>query len=222
MIKAGNRAVIFDLDGTLLDTSPGSIDSVNYTIKNLGLKSLGSEELYSFVGPPIQESFRNHFNMDESAALNAAGLFRRYYKEHSLFMADEYPGVMDLLAALKSRNYAIAVATYKREDYAMSLLEHFGIAQYCDSIHGADDACVRTKTDIVAMCMQDLSASPNESIMIGDSEHDAQGAEKLGIRFIGVGYGFGFKSLADISKFRHIGYVHAVSELLPIITQIGN
>ena len=58
--------------------------------------------------------------------------------------------------------------------------------------------------------------------MIGDSEHDAQGAEKLGIRFIGVGYGFGFKSLADISKFRHIGYVHAVSELLPIITQIGN
>jgi|GEM_PF-4202690 len=85
MIKAGNRAVIFDLDGTLLDTSPGSIDSVNYTIKNLGLKSLGSEELYSFVGPPIQESFRNHFNMDETAALNAAGLFRGYYKEHSLF-----------------------------------------------------------------------------------------------------------------------------------------
>lgn len=207
------KGILFDLDGTLLDTSEGIIESVRHTISSLGLPDLNTEALKTFVGPPVQESFKKYFGIDEAKAQEAADIFRSYYKETALFLAKPYPGIHVLLEQLIKNNLRIGVATYKREDYAKTLLEHFDIAPFCDSICGADNENKLTKTDIIIKCLHDLSLQAKETVLIGDTIHDARGASNAGIPFIGVAYGFGFGSRNDSIPYPCVRYVVTVEEL---------
>lgn len=207
------KTVLFDLDGTLLDTTEGVIDSVVYTIKQLGLQDLDYEELVQFVGPPIQQSFINKYGISEQEAQQAANCFRDYYKNKSLFKAKVYPNILELLQNLKNKRIKIGVATYKREDYAIQILEHFGVSKFCDCIHGADNNNKLTKKDIVNLCISELSNDISSTVLIGDTEHDALGAKEANIGFIGVLYGFGFKQGTDLAQYKNIGYFKTVKEL---------
>lgn len=186
------KAVVFDLDGTLLDTSAGIIKSVDYTIKKMGLNNLSASQKRSFIGPPIQHSFKKTYCLDDEATALAAGIFRNQYSEVDLFEAQPYEGIFDLLDLLRKRKIKIGVATYKREDYAHKILEHFGISDYCDSIKGADFEGKYTKQVIIELCIGDLNVSKREVLMVGDTENDRIGAEKAVVDFLGVGYGFGY------------------------------
>ncbi len=187
------KNVIFDLDGTLLDTTEGIVESVNYVIREKSLPSLSYSELLTFVGPPIQDSFVNRFNMSKSDAQNAANIFREYYKEQALFKAKPYEGIFDLLENLKSKGYRNAVATYKREDYAIKLLKYFDFDKYMFCMHGADNDNILKKKDIIEICISELGSSKEECVLIGDTKHDEKGAFEAGVNFIGVSYGFGYK-----------------------------
>ena len=92
-------AVLFDLDGTLLDTTDGVLESAVYAAVSLGREPLPHETMLRFVGPPIQESFMRHYGMDEAGAQEAANRFRSYYKENALFKAKPYPGLIETLKA---------------------------------------------------------------------------------------------------------------------------
>ena len=145
------KAVLFDLDGTLLDTSRGILESVAHTIHKLGLPMLPQEIMLNFVGPPIQNSLMKYCGLNVADAQMAANLFRDYYKESALFEAKPYDGIFELLNALQERQIKIGVATYKREDYAIQLLSHFGIASYCQVMHGADNNNILSKADISSL-----------------------------------------------------------------------
>ncbi len=186
------KAVVFDLDGTLLDTSAGIIKSVDYTIKKMGLSDLSPIRKRSFIGPPIQNSFRETYSLDDEATALAAGIFRKQYSEVDLFEAQPYEGILDLLDLLRRNQIKIGVATYKREDYALKILEHFGISDYCDSMRGSDFEGKYTKQVIIELCIDDLNVSKQEVLMVGDTENDRIGAERAGVDFLGVGYGFGY------------------------------
>ena len=95
-------AVIFDLDGTLLDTSEGISGSVGYVIKTLGLEPVSNEVMRSFIGPPIQKSFARVYGLSEDEADNAADLFRARYKDHDLLLARPYDGIIE--AAIRAHN----------------------------------------------------------------------------------------------------------------------
>ncbi len=195
------RNVIFDLDGTLLDTREGILESVRYAAGQLGYPELPKEELLQFVGPPIQQSFMQHYGCDEETAQKAAGVFRTYYKTTALLMARPYEGIYALCETLKAHGLRMAVATYKREDYALTLLRHFRFDQYCDPMHGADDLNQLKKADIIQLCMKEMNAIPDECVLVGDTLHDAQGARDAGLSFIAVTYGFGFRDKADTEGF---------------------
>ena len=167
------RGIIFDLDGTLLDTSEGVLSSVRHTIKTMGYRELPEETLLTFIGPPVKRSLMEHYGLDDAEADRATAVFRDQYKNVDLLKARPYDGILPLLERLKSRGFLIGVATLKREDYALTILEHFGIAERCDLICGSDFASKMQKVDVLHKCLDGLNLSPKEALLIGDTASDA-------------------------------------------------
>lgn len=211
------RVVLFDLDGTLLDTTEGVLESAVYAARELGYETLPHEQMLSFVGPPIQNSFMKHYGCSVEIAQEAANLFRSYYKEKALYKAKLYPGMIEVLEKIKEKGVKIGVATYKREDYAISILEHFGIAPFCYSMHGADNFNKLSKADIVNLCINEMTSCRKDVIFVGDTEYDALGAKNAEVDFLGVTYGFGFKSDADVNEYPNIGSADNTYEILKFI-----
>lgn len=183
--------VLFDLDGTLLDTSPGIFNSVRYAESQLGLPPIPDERLKEFVGPPPKSMYSRIYGLDEDQALLAAQKHREYGRTRAIYEAEVYPGIPELLAALKAGGHKLAVATLKSETIARTILEYYGIADYFDTIVGMDPAETLTKRMTIDLA-KERTCSTGPAILIGDSIYDHTGAVEAGIDFLGVLYGFGF------------------------------
>lgn len=208
------NTILFDLDGTLLDTTSGVISAVKKTIEQYGFEMPSESILKTFVGPPMQKSMAEKFNLNPQEALKVANDFRANYKKYSLYDAQLYPGIISMLDDLKCNGFKIAIATNKSHDNAEAIIKYFQIDQYCDFYMGSDLDGKLTKADIVSKCIDILDANKNKTVLIGDSEFDLVGANQVGIDFIGVTYGFGFKSDVDKSKNKYFDNVFELDEFL--------
>lgn len=187
------KLVIFDLDGTLMDTSSGILMAVKDTIKEHGMPELGEDKIKTFIGPPIQWSFEAQYGISKEEAQRMADTFRALYSTKHLLGAVPYPGIYDLLKALNEKGMKSAIATYKREDYALRLLKHYHFDDYTDIMYGGDNDGTLKKRDIIQKCIDTAGVKDLcEVVMVGDTLHDSNGAKELGVDFIGVSYGFGF------------------------------
>ncbi len=212
------KAAVFDLDGTLLDTSAGVLSSVRYTITHFGLMMPREEQLKSFIGPPIQDSFAKMYGLDGDILQEIATVFRNRYKEKDLLKAVPYKGIYEVFETLIEYGIKPAIATYKRQDYATEILVHFGFDRYTNIMYGVDHENRLKKNDIIQKAMHDAGVEcPGDAVMVGDSDNDAVGAELLGVKFIGVTYGFGFHTAADVEKFSHIGTARTTQEIVQLI-----
>lgn len=214
------RNAIFDLDGTLLDTTEGVLESVKYAVGRLGYPELSDQTLLKFIGPPIQQSFMTYYGATKEQAQNAAEIFREYYKTEALLKAVPYAGIYELCEGLKREGLRLAVATYKREDYARTLLRHYRFDEYCNPMYGADNRNQRKKADIVELCMGEMGAAKEDTVLIGDTKGDASAADALGISFIAVTYGFGFRDSDDASEYANIGVAGNPLEIKDIIFNV--
>lgn len=209
---------VFDVDGTLLDTTEGVLASVKYTIDKMGFEPLSEDVLKTFIGPPIQDSFAKAYNLSGDILQDIATCFRNRYKDYELLKAVPYDGIYEVFDKLMERNVKLAVATYKRQDYAEAILKHFGFDKYTNILYGADHNNKLKKVDIIEKCMVDLGVTDySNAVMIGDSSHDAIGAEKIGMDFIGVTYGFDFMAPEDVYKFKAVGAAAMPLDLLNLI-----
>lgn len=200
-------AVIFDLDGTLLDTSEGIIRSVSHVIELRKLPHISEDVIRTFIGPPMQRSFARVFGMDAVTANAAADDFRNRYKDTDLLLARPYDGIYDTLRALDGAGVKCAVATYKRQDYAERILVHFGFDRLLGAMCGADFEGKLTKKDIIENAIKAVGVTDKKrAVMVGDSDNDAMGAEEIGVDFIGVTYGFGFERQGDVECFSNVGW----------------
>lgn len=206
---------IFDADGTLLDTTQGILHALNYTIKELGLPELSKEVILSLIGPPIQDSLGKTYGLEGEELAQAAQIFRNRYKDYDLLKAHPYEGIMDIFDELKKRDIKLAVATYKRQDYATDILNHFGFNRHTNLLFGSDFEGKLKKVDIIKKCLDEAGIIDySRAVMIGDTAHDALGAKELGVDFIGVTYGFEFKSKEDVEQYPCIGSVDNAKDLL--------
>jgi phosphoglycolate phosphatase len=188
------NCIIFDLDGTLLDTSGGVLKAIDYLIEHYQLRQLSQEEKLSFIGPPIEKSIQKAFQLTEDTAWELAGEWREIYKEKFLLEAKPYNGIYELLDYCRKSGRNICVATNKREDYAVKLLNYYNFIPYFDFIVGADFEGTRTKASMIKDCATRFhSSGVGDALMIGDTNSDLNGAKEAGIDFLGVTYGFGFK-----------------------------
>lgn len=185
--------ILFDLDGTLTDSAPGILNSVRYACRKLGLPIPGEETLRRFLGPPLIASFRELMGLDAAGADRAVSAFREYFPTKGLFENEVYPGIPALLADIKSAGKTVIIATSKPEAYARRILEHFGLAQYCDFICGATLDETRTdKAEVIAYALETAGITGRDgAVMVGDREHDVLGAKKNGLPCIGAVYGYG-------------------------------
>ena len=210
------KAVIFDLDGTLLDTGRGIIKCVASTLSKMGLAVLNEECCKSFIGPPLKKRFLELFEVDEKTADDFVRLFREEYAKGDIFFADRYPGMDECLVVLHER-FPLAVATNKREDLAIKLLEKFEMTQYFDAICGSDAASTINKEQIIANAAKRLGFPPVDCLVVGDSSNDAEAAERLRMPFVGVTYGYGFENEVDLADSPYVGCVDSFVKLKDIL-----
>jgi phosphoglycolate phosphatase len=208
------KLVIFDLDGTLLNTTGGILASVSYTINLLNLPMLSREVLLSFIGPPISDSFAKYYGLSGALLQKAVDTFRGDYGSNKLFDAEPYPGIYDVFEYLRKCNVKAAIATYKREDQALRLLQHYNFDSYTDIIFGADKDNKLQKKDIITKCINNSGLTAPKALVVGDTIHDAMGAEKLGLDFLAVTYGFGFTPDDDSSCANAVAFVGSPLEII--------
>lgn len=184
--------IIFDLDGTLLDTSQGIFNSVRYAEKEMGFEPVAEEKLKEFVGPPPKTMYMSVYHVDEKVALKAAKKHREYGKTRAIYEAKVYPGMAEVLGRLKEMNYKLAVATLKSQSIAETVLMHYGLKKYFDAVIGMDDRESLTKCETIQLAIEKTKSS-GRVLMVGDSMYDYVGATEAQVDFLGVLYGFGFK-----------------------------
>ena len=205
--------ILFDLDGTVLDTSSGILRSINEAIEQCGLPEISEEQKRSMIGPPIDRSFKEIYQMTDEQAAEAAAAFRAAYSEKYLMDAQPYPGILQLMHDLRENGWKVGVATYKRNDYAQRLMQETGINDLCHFTLGSDGKG-QTKADIIQICLDQLGCDdPARCIMVGDTVHDLIGAQNAGTAFAGVTFGFGFRSREEIMAQGALAACTSASEL---------
>lgn len=214
------KAVVFDLDGTLLDTSEGVLSAVKYTIEYFKFPKLTDEKLKKFIGPPIQNSFADTYGIEGDLLQDIATVFRNQYKNVDLLRAVPYDGIYDVFQMLIDNGITPAIATYKRQDYATKILCHFGFDRYTDIMYGADHENKLRKKDIIEKALHDARINDiSVAVMVGDSDSDAKGAKEIGINFIGVTYGFGFRNAEDVQLYPNAGVARDTESLKKLLLQ---
>jgi phosphoglycolate phosphatase len=187
--------ILFDLDGTIVDSAPGITATLAYMFEQLGKPIPTPSELLRYVGPPLLDSFRDlaGFTPDESA--NALEIHREKYLNVGAYDATQYPGVGLVLKAVHESPVPMSLATSKPETPATLILEHFNLARYFDIITGASDDEVRSaKKDVVAEALVRLAAMGadiSRPVLVGDREHDVHGAAANDVPTIFVEWGYG-------------------------------
>lgn len=185
--------VLFDLDGTITDPGEGITNSVAYALQKFGIEVADRKELYSFIGPPLYESFEKFFGFSHEDALKAVDIYREYYRPKGVFECFVYDGIEELLRRLHADGKTVIVATSKPEEFAVQIMEHFGLKKYFTYIAGATmDGSRILKADIIDYALKTCGVTDLSSVvMVGDREHDVIGAQKIGVDSIGVLFGYG-------------------------------
>ncbi|MED0904162.1 HAD family hydrolase [Bacillus nitratireducens] len=207
------KTFLFDLDGTLTDPKEGIINSVLYALEKIGIEEVNISELDSFIGPPIQQSFIDRYNMNEIEGERAVFYFREYLKQSGLLENKVYDGITTLLQELKDAGNRLFVATSKPTVFAKQVIEHFQLTTFFEEIVGSNlDGTRIKKEEIIAHILQtNEELEKEEMVMIGDRKHDVIGANSNGIASIGVLYGYG--SELELSDAGAIHIVKDVEEL---------
>ncbi|EEL88052.1 Phosphoglycolate phosphatase [Bacillus cereus AH1272] len=207
------KTFLFDLDGTLTDPKEGIINSVLYALEKIGIEEVNISELDSFIGPPIQQSFVDRYNMNEIEVERAVFYFREYLKQSGLLENKVYDGITTLLQELKDAGNRLFVATSKPTVFAKQVIEHFQLTTFFEEIVGSNlDGTRIKKEEIIAHILQtNEELKKEEMVMIGDRKHDVIGANRNGIASIGVLYGYG--SEIELSDAGAVHIVKDVEEL---------
>ena len=209
-------AVLFDLDGTIVDSAADITDSLAHMFSSLGLEVPARDELLAYVGPPLLDSLRLLAGFDDAGAEHALSIYREDYTVR-LTQSPVFPGVAGVLERVHAAGIPIALATSKPESMARVVLDHAGLSQYFTVIAGASEDEVRsTKADVVAEALRRLQAEgvdTTHAVMVGDRGYDTLGAEANGVPTILVEWGYGSPAEADGA----IAVVHSADQLRTLL-----
>lgn len=185
------KLVIFDMDGTLVDSWPGMEYCYNETFREYGRENMTEDEFLSgFVGN-LTENLRVMLHLDGDELQKAVDIFRGHYRERGHALSAPFPGTMDLIRSLHEKGYAIGIATMIYQQYAVDILEELKIIDCVDVIEGSDIRGERSKADMIRNCMVKTDIGNDDTVMIGDGFNDQKAAEKAKVGFIAAAYGYG-------------------------------
>lgn len=184
------KLILFDLDGTLVDTSRDITKALNYAIKPYSPKILTVEDTIKMIGEGITKLVEGLLENEKSQVKDVAiKRFLDYYSEHLIDYASIYPHVRETLERLDG--YKKAVISNKREFLSIRLLDKINLLKYFDLVVGSDTTSEKKPSALpVKYALSRLCAEPDESVIVGDSNYDIEAGKKAGIKTIAVTYGY--------------------------------
>ncbi len=192
--------VLLDLDGTLSDSSPGIGRSLRYAFTTCGYEPPTDEQVRAVIGPPFEVSLPT-LGIPHDDIERVVEAYRVRYEDIGLFENTVYPGVAEMLDQLVASGFTLSLATAKPQQTAVRIVEHFGLTSYFELQAGATievGSARRTKADVITYALGELGVLADDGtvdghhvVMVGDRDHDVEGARHNGIDCIGVTWGFG-------------------------------
>lgn len=185
------KCILFDLDGTLTYSHPGIYGCIRYALQALGEKEPDETTLRKCIGPSLMYSFTRYFGLSEERAKLATAKYRERYAVIGWQENSPIDGALETLKALREKGFLLAMATSKPKIYADKIADKFGFSPYFHVQVGSGiDGSFPTKASVIKECMRQLGATKEECLMVGDREHDAEGAREEGVdcALLKVGY----------------------------------
>lgn len=188
------KAVFFDLDGTLMDTSDGIFAGGRYAMDKVGIPIPEIEDWNVFIGPPLGDCFRLTFGIKDEEKINQlCEAYHDFYVKEGYYRAHFYPGILETVRQLKERGYILGIASMKNEDLVQQMCRHFKVDDLFDVQLGIDLVGTMTKADLLKDGFKRLGLSASQCVLVGDTKIDAKGAADAGCSCIRANWGFGFK-----------------------------
>lgn len=215
--------ILFDLDGTLTDPKLGITSSVQYALGALGIEEPSLDKLEPFIGPPLADSFREYYGLNEEQIVIAIAKYRERFQDKGIYENEIYPGIDAMLAALKADGKKLAIASSKPTQFVERILDYFAIQVYFDVIIGSNmDGTRSKKEEVVEEALRQLvpaGMTPAQKkaavAMVGDRRFDIEGAKEHGITSVGVSFGYAPEGeLAQAGADVIVDTVDALSEVL--------
>ncbi len=218
--------VLLDLDGTLTDSAPGITGSMRAAFEEVGLPSPDDAGLRAMVGPPLLVSLAEQGVPDDRAD-EVITAYRRHFREHGMLGGNSvFDGIDDALDRLGAAGIPMAVATSKPQRFAREIAEHFGLARHfvggVDGVFGADDdgGPRSAKADVIAHALaslaeRGLAPDVTEIVMVGDREHDVNGAKTHGIPTVAVAWGYA--DPGEVEEAGAVAVVQSPAELVDLL-----
>lgn len=186
-------AVFLDLDGTLVESAPGIAASCRAALQSLGHAPPPQLDMDGLIGPPIEEIMRillARYGDDRVAEGVAA--YRADYGERGLFGTSLYAGIADALTVMQRAGARLFVATSKRRHFALRIIDHLGLTDSFEAIHGSQDGgALDHKPELLAHILAQHGLAPDHCVMVGDRKYDVIGARANGMRSVGILWGYG-------------------------------
>lgn len=219
-----NKIVLFDLDGTLMNTKEGITKCAAYALEHYNIIE-NPDDLEFFIGPPLHKSFAQFYGFDEEKAVEAAKIYRERYAKIGVFECEPYDGMMEAVAALKEAGFHLGVATSKPEVFAKQILEKYDMEKYFDYITGSLlDNTRSDKREVIEEAFVRFGVGTEyqkeDVLMIGDREHDIIGAKQTGISSMGVR--FGFAKEGELEKAGADYIADTAADVKKIVMEWGN
>ena len=209
-------AVLFDVDGTLIDSAPGIRETFAHTFQELGIDDKNID-YNQFFGPPLRRSYAKFLRTPEEVE-HAVDLYRAYYHEKGRHMCVLYPGVTDMLQTLRRAGVVLCTATSKPVTVVTPILQELGIAEYFHFIGGAsEDSSIDTKTAVIRDLLPRDFLQGKKILMVGDRRDDMEGARDCGLPAAAVAYGYGSKE--ELVPYRPLILANNCNELTNFILE---
>lgn len=181
--------VFLDLDGTLIDPKPGITGAVAYALRELGMNVPEPDDLAWVIGPALIDSFKKLGVADPEQAL---ALYRARYTDTGLFEAQVYDGIPEALAKLRDTGCELILMTAKPHAYAGRITQRFGLSKYLAREFGPElDGTRNDKCELLAHALSLTGIEASHSVMVGDRIYDIEAAQSVGMRSVGVTWGYG-------------------------------
>lgn len=211
------RALIFDLDGTLIDSKRDLILSVNAMLEEMGRKELAEETISGYIGHGAPQLVARALggSATENEMKQGLQFFLAYYEGHKMDNTCAYPGVADALAQLQRKDVLMAVLTNKPVRISVRILDALGLASYFHAIYGGNSFETKKPDPMGAnTILRELGTAAQSAIVIGDSEVDVQTARSAGTMAAAVNYGFG---VHDRAAYPADIYLDTLADLVPLV-----
>ena len=210
------RHVIFDVDGTLLDSRRDIAAAQLWTFRQLGVTNLRPEDIFPLIGKPLAETFTTLLPPELHHRVSEAGLmYRDYYRAHAFDTTDLFPHVRETIKALHDKGVGLATATIKSTQTTSRVLGHYGVAQYFAHIQGTDDGIFKPDPAIINGILSAQQWDRSDTLMVGDTDKDVEVGRNAAVRTCGVTYGsFSRKQMALLKPD---WIIDDIAELLRIV-----